>query len=276
MSYYCIPPKAVRTCHSLQRRPVLLRGSIGVNNNNMLSAYAPRILKADIIASAPVGAKEPSALFPMKNEWCSKVDAVEHYYSGFPTHPSDYGHDIATIVFAAREALKVAVEEFTKSGGVKPALMFDCDDTVWCTYYEAKQSGWCYNPKIWDEYKKELNFPCIDDVVNLIKYATHELGVTCIVITGRPEDELDNTVAGLAKCGLVRGVDYYEQLFLRHGSNTMTGTGESAAAYKTRVRKQIEDTLGFTFLMSIGDQWSDSGNYGGIAVKLPNPMYFLA
>ena len=46
--------------------------------------------------------------------------------------------------------------------------------------------------------------------------------------------------------------------------------------YKSGERARIEEELGFTILVNVGDQDSDlAGGHARRAFKLPNPMYFI-
>ena len=83
-------------------------------------------------------------------------------------------------------------------------------------------------------------------------------GITTFIITGRPDYSVNAT---FTKDELNRiGVNNYHTLFMRPRDQDMI-------QYKRSRRKIIHDS-GFSIIMSIGDQISDVGDYGGYSVLL--------
>lgn len=189
---------------------------------------------------------------------------------------------------------------------IQPSVMFDLDDTIWCTMGMRKN----FDPpfkfdaqKFNDGAKKNQMVP-IDAVVTFINFLNLN-GIMAIFVTGRASDTNDITKTQVEK--IFSGdqywngtdinseytirindpvkLDYKTKIISRDGvffhDKDEGDTNQGAATlYKITARKYIEDkgldNQKIKFIMSVGDQWSDSnGDSSGIKIKLPNPMYYI-
>ena len=109
------------------------------------------------------------------------------------------------------------------------------------------------------------NDPVIAPTLALYEYARSK-GVEAFFITGRPE-----AIEAAAQSNLVNvGFD--------EGFNLITKPPDAGTTieYKSGERTGIEEDLGYTILVNVGDQDSDlAGGHARRAFKLPNPMYFI-
>ena len=109
------------------------------------------------------------------------------------------------------------------------------------------------------------NDPVIAPTLALYEDARSK-GVAAFFITGRPE-----AIEAAAQSNLVNvGFD--------EGFNLITKPPDAGTTieYKSGERAGIEEELGYTILVNVGDQDSDlAGGHARRAFKLPNPMYFI-
>jgi len=139
----------------------------------------------------------------------------------------------------------------------------------------------------------------IEQTVKFLQKITQE-GAIAILVTGR--SATDRSQADFTKIQLdaINGLagNYWKVpnvnqgqvqalngVFMHGGGNTRAKSSNkwNASTYKQATRCWIEQNLNYPgngypikFVMSIGDQWSDSnGKCSGIRVKLPNPMYYI-
>jgi predicted secreted acid phosphatase len=146
----------------------------------------------------------------------------------------------------------------------KQAIVFDVDETALSNYSAIVADGFTYGPKSQAEATDEIG-TAIKPSLDLFNAAKAK-GITVFFITGRGEAVRDHTAHNLQR----EGFTGYQQLILKPAG--FTGT---TVAYKAGARKAIEDQ-GYNILASVGDQYSDlAGGYADLAVKLPNPFYYL-
>jgi len=86
------------------------------------------------------------------------------------------------------------------------------------------------------------------------------------IITSRQgtDRNVDYTVTELDELG----IENYDKIFFTNPKNNIQNL-QDAMKYKQYVRKYIQD-LGYNITLSIGDQDSDYGKYGGIGIKVIN------
>jgi len=115
-------------------------------------------------------------------------------------------------------------------------VFFDIDDTLLQPYNNNKP---------------------IKHVVNFYNYLV-KYGYNVAIITARPdfEQNLQHTLDDLKSIGIVNN---YKFLMLRPSNEI------DIKLFKIKARKQILDK-GYTSLMSIGDNYWDMGQYGGIGI----------
>jgi len=158
-----------------------------------------------------------------------------------------------------------------RRGGQKPkwwqkkqAIVFDVDETALSNYSAIVADGFVYGPKSQAEAVDEIG-TAIKPSLDLFNLAKSK-GIDVFFITGRGEAVRDHTASNLAR----EGFTGYKELVLKPA-----GFAGTTVAYKAGARKAIEDQ-GYNILATVGDQYSDlAGGYADLAVKLPNPFYYL-
>lgn len=226
--------------------------------------------------------------------------------SGVLAKDTPYFQDVSNIMAQATKEIGKLTESGCISNflanGVQPAVMFDQDDTIWSTWYEDVTAKYHYDADVFRKVAEATQMPTIDPVVDFLR-GLRSKGIIAIFITGRPakDPQVEMTLKQLAHIPLFPSRDYWvpcadvgdggevqsrSGIFMHSGSDTRTGKGSTASVYKQKSRCWIESNSGpgsviggerkIKFIMSVGDQWSDSnGKCAGIRVKLPNPMYYL-
>jgi predicted secreted acid phosphatase len=196
----------------------------------------------------------------------AKVDAVASKWL------SRFGHQRADLVRKAKKA-RAAHDgpNRDRRGGQKDkwwqkkqAIVFDVDETALSNWTAIVADGFVYGPKSQAEAADEIG-TAIKPTLDLFNLAKSK-GIEVFFITGRGEAVRDHTAGNLAR----EGFTGYKELILKPAGFTGTTVG-----YKAGARKAIEDQ-GYNILASVGDQYSDlAGGYADLAVKLPNPFYYL-
>ncbi|TPW71824.1 hypothetical protein FJ658_09885 [Schumannella sp. 10F1B-5-1] len=195
---------------------------------------------------------------------------------------SPYIREMDALTAAETAKLKPAYDAAI-AAGQKPAIVLDADDTTLWTYdMEVADMKFVFDPAEQDVWVQDQRFPATPGMLAYVK-AAHDLGFTIFGLTGRNDDQKDATVGNLDKLG-------YEGFSTQNFFTKWTGVGASqqpdyiscAAAkcttveYKAGTRKHIEQDLGYTITVNLGDQFSDlQGGFAERAVKLPNPTYYL-
>lgn len=178
------------------------------------------------------------------------------------------------------------------------AVVFDADDTTLWTYdMEDGAMHFNFDPKVQnDEWVMPGKFPATPGMVDFVK-EVESRGYTIFGITGRGAAQEQATLDNLTKVGYTEfNADNFftkfatpdtkpDYLDCASGASTTTATGEvvpddpnkcSTVEYKAGTRKYIQDKLGYTIGLNIGDQFSDlQGGYSVRVAKLPNPTYYL-
>ncbi len=152
----------------------------------------------------------------------------------------------------------------------KLAIVFDIDDTCLSHYPTFKQNQFKITPEIIDACYKMACSPAITPVLNFYTEVCRE-NVAAFFITARkpltPEIDL---LAATSKNLLNAGYSNYAGLFLPQGTDAKLAT----AAYKTKIRKDIEEQRGYKIICNIGDQKSDfDGGYAERTFRIPNQLY---
>jgi len=160
----------------------------------------------------------------------------------------------------------------------KPALVLDIDETALSNREQILADDFAYMPGWYCEAGAKLGFcaalawdaleraPAIAPTLALFNDA-RKRGVAVFFITGRRNAERDATIGNLRRAGYAG----WTALYMRKDD----APAETALAYKSRTRAQIE-AKGFHIVADVGDQQSDlDGGHAGHPVKLPNPFYFV-
>jgi hypothetical protein len=203
---------------------------------------------------------------------------IEAYYgdpnkTGVPSPASNYARQTDGITSRTQHFLQAALHHH---GNGKPALILDVDDTSLITYgYEISQ-GFGFTPASNLLYLQTHTLPAVFGMTDLANWANSH-GITVFWITGRPESQRTLTASNLSAIGYAPAPDA-DHLFLKPATPPAyltCGTSCTTIQYKSLTRGHIA-SLGFRILADVGDQFSDlKGGFTGLAVKMPNPMYFI-
>ncbi|MEJ3405049.1 HAD family acid phosphatase [Rathayibacter sp. YIM 133350] len=195
---------------------------------------------------------------------------------------SPYISEMAGILSTAKARLQ---PEYAAAiaAGEKPAIVLDADDTMLWTYdMEVADMHFTFDPAEQDVWVQDERFPATPGMVGFVQ-AAEAIGYTVFGLTGRNADQEPATLGNLDKVGYT-GFDA-ENFYTK-----WTGTGASqqpdyiscatpkctTVEYKAGTRKHIENDLGYTITLNVGDQFSDlQGGYANASLKLPNPTYYL-
>jgi len=152
--------------------------------------------------------------------------------------------------------------------GEKLALVLDIDETSLSNWDEEKQDDYGYIAADWDAWVKRRACTAIPGTLRLYQEAEKDK-VAVFFITGRPQDEREDTAANLKAVGYTQ----WDGLVLRAADHPKTQT---VVDYKSAERQEIV-AQGYTIILNVGDQMSDlNGNpQAEKSVKLPNPFYFI-
>ncbi len=169
--------------------------------------------------------------------------------------------------------------------GVKPAVVFDVDDTTLWTYdMEVGAMHFVFDPTLQNEWVQDEKFPAVPGMVAMVNEVA-AAGCAVVGLTGRNDDQKAATLDNLKKVG-------YTAFSANRFFTKWTGAGTSqqpsyihcAASkcttieYKSQTRAYVESAAGggYQILANFGDQFSDLiGGHARTTVKLPNPTYYL-
>ena len=152
--------------------------------------------------------------------------------------------------------------------GEKLALVLDIDETALSNWDEEKQEDFGYIAADWNAWVKRRADTAIPGTLRLYQEAEKDK-VAVFFITGRSEDEREDTAANLKAVGYTQ----WDGLALRAADHPKTQT---VIDYKSGERKKIA-AQGYTIILNVGDQMSDLNGdpQAEKSVKLPNPFYFI-
>jgi predicted secreted acid phosphatase len=170
------------------------------------------------------------------------------------------------------------------------AVVLDADDTTLWTYdMEDGAMHFNFDPKVQnDDWVMPGKFPATPGMVDFVD-AVVAKGYHVYGLTGRGASQEDATLANLEKVGYTQFDN--ANFFTKFDStspkpdyldcHTSVDPADDPAKcttveFKAGTRKHIEQDLGQTIVLNIGDQFSDlQGGYAMNTVKLPNPTYYL-
>lgn len=178
-----------------------------------------------------------------------------------------YNRDVTKIINKAQHFLGKEIQNNQRSDKPKRlAIVLDIDETSLSNYESLKKNDLCSGEKQLDEEMSATNDPAIKPTLGFYRFAI-ENKVTVFFITGRPEKYRKTTIKNLHKAGYKK----WSKLFLRPQDYHKS----SAIPFKSGKRKYIQ-SLGYTIVVNVGDQWSDlKGGYALKTFKLPNPFYYV-
>lgn len=148
----------------------------------------------------------------------------------------------------------------------KYALVFDIDDTLLSTWPLNKKTNCGYDKKRFLKWELSAKLPAVKPMRNVYNRALQK-GFSLFLITGRKPHLKEATIKNLNQQGFYG----WKNIFF----SPLDKADMSRAAYKSSVRKSIQEQ-GYTIIATIGDQLSDlQGGYAKKSFKLPNPMYYI-
>lgn len=191
--------------------------------------------------------QRPAAADPSVN----RTDGLEF------SHTEKYQQEFAAAIAGARAACEKRI------GQPNMAIVADIDETLLDNRPEFEKHQ---NFK-WNEFSAWANSSdskVLKPTAELLSWA-REKGFAVFLVTGRNEDLRRGTIENLIKQNVA-----YDGLLMRTDRDH-----RRAEDAKTAHRKYIE-SLGFTIVANIGDQYSDLyGGYAEDCEKLPNKMYYI-
>jgi len=200
-------------------------------------------------------------------------------YQASPDSP--YAKDLARVDAQAKRYLDKVARQ-AKHERVKPAVVFDIDDTLLLSLDYEKKNNYGYNSATWAEYVNRADRPEVFGSPALVRYAERK-GVEVFYNSGLNEAQRTAAVDNLKKVGADVNLDA-GHMFLKDAANPpayLSGCATPGAwkcttvEYKSGTRKHIE-SLGYDVVADFGDQYSDlEGGYADKKYKLPNPTYFV-
>ncbi|GAA2136284.1 hypothetical protein GCM10009844_02390 [Nocardioides koreensis] len=174
--------------------------------------------------------------------------------------------------------------------GIKPAVVFDADDTTLWTYdMEDAAMGFNFDPPLQNTWVQEERFPATPGMVKVVRAAAAG-GCKVVGLTGRNNAQRTATLDNLAKFYFNAKTDnslFRSQYYFTKWTSTdqppayvdptVDGKdGYSTIDYKASTRRHVEQDMGLKIIANFGDQFSDLiGGSSERAVKLPNPTYYL-
>jgi predicted secreted acid phosphatase len=200
-------------------------------------------------------------------------------YQASPDSP--YAKDLARVDAEAKRYLDKAARQ-GKHKRVKPAVVFDIDDTLLLSLDYEKKNNYGYNSATWAEYVNRADRPEVFGSPALVRYAEKK-GIEVFYNSGLNEAQRGAAVENLKKVGADVNLDA-GHMFLKDAANPpayLSGCATPGAwkcttvQFKSGTRKHIE-SLGYDIVANFGDQYSDlEGGYADKKYKLPNPTYFV-
>ena len=190
-----------------------------------------------------------------------------------------YDQELTTVGSKAKSSLRNQLRRLRESPGpgkysecnrrgrkcarVRPAIVLDIDETSLSNYAGLNAADFSDSGLVPGAVAG--NDPAIAPTLELYRFARSK-GVAAFFITGRPELVRVPTETNLNTVGYDQG----------YTLTTKPADAHSTIDYKSGERARIEDELGYTILVNVGDQDSDlAGGHARRAFKLPNPMYFI-
>jgi hypothetical protein len=228
-------------------------------------------------AAAPAPALDPTPTHSNEIPNLGLVKNQIKFFYGDPTSTGVASPDSPYAKEVGRDEAQLTGYLAThKRGPKKPALVLDVDDTALLTYNYEISEDFGFNPTTNAEFVLDQKFPAVFGMVQTVTWASAH-GYTLFFVTGRPDTQQDATEGNLAKVGYPTP----KTVFTRDRTLPIPAYLTCQATcttvqYKSLTRAHIE-SLGYRIVANVGDQFSDlQGGHEQRAVKLPNPIYFIA
>ncbi len=221
-----------------------------------VSALLVLVLAIPAVATVPTGSTAPTSASQIPNLDAVKAEVIAYYTSG------NYEREASSVTRAAT----AFVDEQLRHHPRKPAVVLDIDDTALSDYGYESSHDFGYDDASYNRDIDAEAFPAIAPTLAFVKHVQRE-GVAVFFITGRRVPQRAVTIGNLMRVGYPKPAG----LYLRPVSDHR----HSIIPFKSHARAEIQG-LGYTVLLSIGDQWSDlRGGHAERDFKLPNPMYLI-
>ncbi len=190
-------------------------------------------------------------------------DGYSHYGRN-----SQYARDVASLTANLDQLMdtfeRTGLRSELKARGLTPALMFDIDNTL--EFSAAPDSD------------NKGDGPAIQGMVDFANRWCFKDGLACYFITARNCDA--SSVPPTAKW-LKKNLHLSEEQLSRYThfsrnttSLTCTIPGNPDVAYKDVIREALAQQQNIFWLMSIGDQLTDSlGEHSGMKIRVPNQFF---
>ncbi|MFE2754571.1 HAD family acid phosphatase [Actinosynnema sp. NPDC059335] len=220
------------------------------------------------------------ALGEPANLGLAKRDVVQYYRGwrdaqGHNHHSADspWGHDTESEIDRAQSYLAARLG----AGVDRPAIVLDIDDTSEITYGWQADNDFGFDRARQQAAIEQGVFEVIEPTLDLARWAD-ERGVRVYFITGRRDTLAGPSVRNLEHHGYPVAAD---RVYFKPTSNPAPyltcGLSCRVGEFKDLTRAHIQDDLGDTIVLNVGDQHSDfDGGHAEREVKLPNPMYHVA
>ncbi|MFF4897618.1 HAD family acid phosphatase [Streptomyces sp. NPDC001068] len=219
------------------------------------------------------------------------VKDIDTYYGTAPdaagvyqaSPASQYAKDLARLDESAERYIDRAARKAHRKG-VRPAVVFDIDDTLLLSLDYEKRYNYTYNSATWAAYVNRADRPGVFGSAELVRYAQQK-GVEVFYNSGLAEAQRTAAVENLKKIGADVNLDA-GHMFLKDAANPPSYLNGCATPgswtcttvqYKSGTRRHIEKDLGYDIVANFGDQYSDlDGGHADRTYKLPNPTYFVS
>ncbi len=187
-----------------------------------------------------------------------------------------YERDFRQVIDQAISYVVKRADDIVKgSQDVRPAIVLDIDETSLSNWAELQADDFGFilhgpctlvkDDPCGDEAWEQRSEAIALDTIRLFNKAK-ELNVAVFFITGRGETMRKATEQNLINAKY----SGWTEVMLRPNKE---GTVEQ---FKTAVREKIEDTMHYTIIANVGDQYSDlRGGHAEQVFKAPNPFYFI-
>lgn len=147
---------------------------------------------------------------------------------------------------------------------IKPAIVFDIDETLLNNHPMYQKTGYRFIPSVWKRWVDSAEIPAVDPIREL--YLKYVDSVDVFIVTGRNVFQRAQTMRNLEN----RGIHGATMVFFKEAWDKDL----TAVEHKTKVVQQLVDKEGYEVIANIGDQSSDFGaTIQGANFKLPNYLY---
>lgn len=224
-----------------------------------------RTILLALLFCVTAAAQQPVVTVPGEPENLGRIkEQLKHYQSC--AEPDCYVPQLERQADLAIGFLRQSVS--TAKPGDKLALVLDIDETSLSNWSVEILDDFGYIPADSDLCVKLRCGKAIPSTLRIFREAEKQ-NVTVFFITGRPEEQRDDTEANLK----IEGFDRWEQLYMRPSDGPKD---ETALVYKSGERAKIV-AAGYRIVLNVGDQMSDLNGdpQADHSVKLPNPFYFI-